>query len=190
MKKFLLLMLPSIFKRSSWVMLLIGSVFVFSSYVPKDAPYTHNLSHPFFVSVTEFNHNQKEKIVEISCKMFADDFENALKAQYKTVIDITHPKDPKQVEKYVFDYLQKHMQVKINGKPVIFQFIGYEKEEDAVWGYLQINNVAVLKKMEVTNNILYETNNMQTSIMHATAAGTRKSTRLVFPDTVASFEWQ
>ena len=182
-------MVASVYKWSLLAVLQTGSLFLFSSYVPRELSYSNVSLHPFFVSVTEFNHNQKEKTVEISCKLFADDFENTLKAQYKTVIDITHPKDPKQVEKYVFDYLQKHLQVKINGKPVTFQFIGYEKEEEAVWGYLQINNVPVLKKMEVTNNILYEANNMQTSIMHATAAGTRKSTRLMYPDTQASFEW-
>ncbi|MGF0248662.1 DUF6702 family protein, partial [Rhodococcus erythropolis] len=87
----------------------------------------------FYVSVTEFNHNQKEKTLEISCKMFAEDFENTLKSGTKTNVDITHPKDPKLVEKLVFEYIQKHLQLKVNGRPVIFQFIGYEKEEESVW---------------------------------------------------------
>lgn len=148
-----------------------------------------SLAHPFYVSVTEFNHNQKENILEISCKMFADDFETTLKTQYKTVIDITHPKDPKQVEKLAFDYLQKHLQLKINGRQAVYQFIGYEKENEAVWCYLQVNNVTAVKKLEISNNLLYEMYNTQISIMHASVGGNRKSTRLVFPDTMASFEW-
>jgi hypothetical protein len=145
--------------------------------------------HPFFVSVTEFNQNQKDKTLEISCKMFADDFESTLKAQYKTIVDVTHPKDSRQVDKFVFDYLQKHLQLKINGKQVNFQFIGYEKENEAVWCYLEVNNVAGIKKLDINNNLLYEMYDTQISIMHASVGGNRKSTRLVYPDTSASFEW-
>ena len=34
--------------------------------------------HPFFVSVTEINHNAKNHSVEVSCRMFYDDLERAL----------------------------------------------------------------------------------------------------------------
>ena len=34
--------------------------------------------HPFYVSVTEINQNAAEKSLEISCKFFADDFEQTL----------------------------------------------------------------------------------------------------------------
>jgi hypothetical protein len=39
--------------------------------------------HPIFVTVTEIEQNIKEKSVEISCKIFTDDFEKALRAAYK-----------------------------------------------------------------------------------------------------------
>ena len=34
--------------------------------------------HPIFVSVTEIEHNAVEKTLEISCKLFVDDFEKSL----------------------------------------------------------------------------------------------------------------
>ena len=36
--------------------------------------------HPFFVSVTEINHNAKDKTIEIACKIFTDDFETLSKS--------------------------------------------------------------------------------------------------------------
>lgn len=189
MKKFLLLMALFLYKWLLPLMFHINTGATPASFHISKEVHAINMNHPFFVSVTEFNHNPKDKILEISCKMFADDLENALKAQYKTVIDISHPKDAKQLEKYIFEYLQKHLQAKINGKAVTFQFVGYEKEEEAVWGYLQVNNAPLVKKLEVTNNILYEMNTAQTSIMHASSGGNHKSTRLMYPDTQASFEW-
>ncbi len=48
--------------------------------------------HPFYVSVTEINHNAKEQTLEISCKMFAEDLEEILKKNYKTAIDLSAEK--------------------------------------------------------------------------------------------------
>ena len=178
--------------RFKWLLLGVLQLNLMLAFIPSRAgdSILHKIAtHPLYVSVTEINHNLKDKTLEISCKMFAEDFENALKAQYKTNIDITHPKDPRLVEKYVFEYLQKHLQLKLNGKAVTLQFVGYEKEEEAVWGYLQVSNVLSVKKIEIMNNVLYESYNSQISIMHAEVGGTRKSTRLVYPDTQASFEF-
>ena len=150
---------------------------------------TSGVTHPFFVSVTEINHNAKEAQLEITSKMFADDFENTLKSEYKTNIDVSNPKDIKQLEKMMNDYLQKHLQLKINGRAVIMRFLGFEKENEAVWCYMQVDNVAQVKKLEIMNDLLYELNNTQMSIMHAVVAGIRKSTKLIFPDKNVSFEF-
>ncbi len=147
------------------------------------------LLHPFFVSVTEFSHNQKENSIEISCKMFTDDFENTLKAQYKAAIDLKNPKDARQLETFTYDYLQKHLQLRINSREVKAEFIGYEVENEAVWCYMQVSQVPVLNKLEVTNSLLYELFNAQVNIMHAGAGSTRKSTRLVFPQKNATFQF-
>lgn len=146
-------------------------------------------THPFYVSVTEFNHNAKEGIIEISCKMFADDCENTLKQQTKTNVDITNPKDVKQLEKILNDYIQKRLQLKVDGKPVVLQWVGYEKENESVWCYLQVNDIKTVKKLEITNSLLYDLYNTQIGIMHATVGGSRKSIRINYPDKGARFDF-
>ena len=152
-------------------------------------PVVDDEDHPFYVSVTEINHNQKENMLEISCKVFADDFENTIKAQYKTTIDILNPKDTLRAQKLVSDYLQKHLQLKINGKPVSLQFLGYENESESVWCYLQVSDTNQVKKLEVSNSLLYELDKTQMGIVHAIVGGTRQSTRLVNPNSEAAFQW-
>jgi hypothetical protein len=39
--------------------------------------------HPFHVSVVEINYNATDKTLEISCKIFTDDFEKVLAQNYK-----------------------------------------------------------------------------------------------------------
>jgi hypothetical protein len=45
--------------------------------------------HPIYVSVTEIQHNAKDKTLEISCKIFTSDFEAILKSKTKSsIIDV------------------------------------------------------------------------------------------------------
>lgn len=148
------------------------------------------LFHPFFVSVTELKHNTKDKTIEISCKLFIDDFEKALTATYKKTVDLSNPKNKEQAEQCIAGYFKQHFQVKVNGQAYPVAYVGYEKEGEAAWCYLLINNApAGIKQLEVTDNLLYEQFESQIHIMHATVNGTRKSTKIANPESRAFFEF-
>lgn len=145
--------------------------------------------HPIFVSVTEIEHNAKDKTLEISCKIFTDDFEKALRATYKTSVDLLQPKDKNAMNKLVADYVQKHLLIKIDGKAATLQFLGYQQDEEGIESYYQVNNVPSVKKLDITDNILFEYKKEQISIIHTTINGNKKSTKLVNPDDKYSFEF-
>lgn len=148
-----------------------------------------NLLHPFFVSVTEITHNSKDKSLELSCRIFTDDFEKTLSATYKTKVDILHPKDKKQTDQMVFDYISKHLRIKVDGKPVTLSFVGYQQEEEAIWSYLEVKNVGSFKTIEITNDLLFETHEEQMNIVHVIKNGERKSRELRNPDSNLKFEF-
>lgn len=148
-----------------------------------------NTAHPYFVSVTEIDHNAKEKTLEISCKIFTDDFEKTLRQVYKTQVDLLKPKDKEAMNKLVSDYVTKHLLVSVNGKAVSLQFIGYEQEEEGIESYYQVNNIPSVTKIDVVDNILYDYKKEQIGIIHAVVDGNRKSTRLNNPSDKASFEF-
>lgn len=145
--------------------------------------------HPFYVTVIEISHNAKDKNLEISCKIFADDLENTLKKNYKVSLDISHPKDQKQLDKMVNDYCTRHLQLKVDGKPVTLQYVGFEKEAESAWCYFQVPGIGSVKKLDATTDLLYEMYDSQISIMHASVGGVRKSLKLEYPATQMSFSW-
>ncbi|MEP7254657.1 MAG: DUF6702 family protein [Ferruginibacter sp.] len=147
------------------------------------------VSHPIFVSVTEIEHNAKDKTLEISCKIFTDDFEKALRQQYNTHIDLLNPKEKAAMEKLVSGYVLKHLAIKADGKSVILQYLGYEQQEEGIVSFFQVNNISSVKKIEVTDNILFEYKKEQISLIHVIVNGDRKSTKLVNPEEKASFEF-
>jgi hypothetical protein len=147
------------------------------------------LWHPFYVSVTEINHNDKEKTLEIACKMFLDDTEKTLKKQSGLPVELTQPKDKKKTEQLLADYFKAHFKLKVDGKAVVPAYLGYEVEGASVWLYFQADNVPAVHKLEIVNNILYELYDNQISIMHASVGGEKKSTRITNPETNAVFEF-
>ena len=143
--------------------------------------------HPIFVSVTEIEHNAKEKSLEISCKIFTDDFEKTLRKHYTEKIDLLDEKLKVPMGRIVNDYIQKHLSVNADGKKITLQFIGFEQQEEGIISYFQVNNIAFVKNISVFNNLLYDFSARQMGIIHVIVNGNRKSRRLNNPDTNAVF---
>lgn len=147
------------------------------------------LPHPFHVSVVEINHNTADKALEISCKIFTDDFEKVLAQNYKAKVDLTNPPNKAAMDSLVKKYIASHLSLKANGKPVSFSYVGFENEDAAVFGYVEVDNIATLSKLEITNNLMYDLFDDQVNIMHVIVNGNRKSTKLNYPAKEAIFSW-
>jgi hypothetical protein len=145
--------------------------------------------HPFYVSVTEVSHNVTEKSLEITCKVFAEDLEEVIRKNYKSAIDLEASKNKEGAMRLVGDYLQKHFSVLVNGKGVTLQFLGYEKEKESVYLYLQAEGVSSVKKLDITNTVLYDFSESQINIMHITANGKRQSQKISYPVKQVGFVW-
>lgn len=145
--------------------------------------------HPFFVSVIQIDQNTKEKSLEVSVRIFAEDFEATLKKFGNTNLDIQRPTNKAAVDKLVNAYLQSKLQLKVDGKPVTMHYIGYEQRLESIWVYLEVDNVTTLKKLDVNCNLLYEFEQKQSNIIHVKAAAGDKSYKLDNPKTSTSFEF-
>src|ERR1700760_996786 len=145
--------------------------------------------HPLYISVTEINHNPKDKILEISCKVFTNDLETVLEKMSGSRVDLSVASDKAASDKLIEAYVEKHLRLKVDGRPVALHFVGSEKENDGTWSYFQVNDVPTVKKIDAVDELLYDSFNQQINIMHVTVGGQRKSTRLDYPEANASFEY-
>jgi hypothetical protein len=145
--------------------------------------------HPIFVSVTEIEHNAKEKSLEISCKIFTDDFEKALRTAYKTKVDLLSMSTKPAMDKLVSNYVQKHLIIAVDGKTCVLKFIGYEKIDEAIYSYFEIENIVAPKKISVVDDILYEYKKEQFSLLHVTVGGKRESTKMANPERQVVFDF-
>ena len=142
--------------------------------------------HPFYVSVTEINHNATDKTLEISCKIFVEDMEEILKKS-NSKVDLSDGKNQQQNDMMIEAYLKQHLFVTADGKNIPLQYIGYEKEEESVYCYFEAANIPTVKKLDITNSILYDLTDQQINIMHVVVRGERKSLKLDNAKKQASF---
>lgn len=143
--------------------------------------------HPFFLSMTDVNYNDKAKELEISVRIFTDDFENTLKKNYNEKVDVLHPADTKEMNRIVNDYLQKNLQFRVDNSTVQLHFIGYEQQEESIWSYFEVTNVSGVKKLEITNSLLHDYTANQVNMIHVKVGDMEKSTKLDFPAKQALF---
>jgi hypothetical protein len=145
--------------------------------------------HPYFVSVTEIEHNAKEQSLQISCKIFTDDFEKALRKNCNCPVDLLQPAQKQAMDKLVINYIQKHLLLKINNNKIALKYLGYEQIEEGIYSYWEVDNIATVNNIEITDNILYEYKKEQANIVHVTVQGKRKSSKLNNPNDKVSFRF-
>jgi len=145
--------------------------------------------HPFFVSMTDINYNTKENELEISVRIFTDDLENTLRKYHSENIDVLHPADIRQMNGFVNDYIEKHLQLQVNGSPVQMSFLGYEEQSESIWSYFEVKNINDVQKLNITNSLLHDYNTNQVNMIHAKANDKEYSTKLDYPNTSASFSF-
>lgn len=163
-------------------MLLIKNIILISIFLIGGKP------HPFYLSVTDVKYNEKNKSLEIACKMFTNDIEDALKRTTKTSVDLLHPKDKKETEKILFDYISKRLILNLNGKIQTLKYIGYEKEEDVIWTYMEIEKCEKPKQLNITTSLFYDFLKEQINLVSLEVGGKKQSSKVSNPEKEIKFK--
>lgn len=149
----------------------------------------HSIKHPFYITVVDIKHDAKQQSLNISVKLFTNDIEEALKKTTSKSIDLLNPKNKTEMEIELMNYIKKRLSIMINNKATSIGFIGYEKEEDAIWAYLEIKKVGLTKNIKIDTKLLYDFLPQQSNIIHAEVNGVKKSSKVNNPDSKVEFNF-
>jgi hypothetical protein len=173
------------FSMALWFYKWLGFLLLFTGR-PESASRS---AHPFHVSVTEVNHNAAGKSLEISCKLFTDDFEATLAKNYNTRADLIRPVNRAAMDSLVKKYIQTHLLIQVGGRPVRLQYLGFEQDRESVYAYLEAGGIEAPAELKLSNSLLYDQFTDQVNIMHVTVGGKRQSTRVLYPDREATLRF-
>ncbi|TRX62571.1 hypothetical protein FNH22_00300 [Fulvivirga sp. M361] len=137
-------------------------------------------THPLHVSVCEIEYDQESATLEIVQRVFIDDLEMEISNDRNDRnLDLFEPSNGLTTDQMVSDYLMKRLSFEVNGKPVSFNYLGYEEEWPALFCYVEIPEVESLSSLKVRNEILTNVYNDQINIVHINANKKKNSMKLV-----------
>lgn len=136
--------------------------------------------HPIHLSVSEINYSEKDKALQITSRIFIDDLETSIQKKLnQPELDILKPTGGQSTDQLVSAYINDHFKVKLDNKPQKLSYLGHEIEDAAIICYIEIEKVKKFKTLEVLNDIIQETHEDQSNLIHVTYKGPVKSLRLL-----------
>jgi hypothetical protein len=115
-------------------------------------------AHDIHLSKCDVEYNKEEKAVQVSLRVFIDDFELALTEKGASNLFLCTKKEHPEAQNYMEAYLRENFKIETDDKQLSFDFIGKEISEDlaAVWCYLEIPNVEFERNFTVINKVFME----------------------------------
>lgn len=135
--------------------------------------------HKYYISVTQIDYIEDKQSVQITTRIFIDDFENLLRERYDKTITLEVKNEAINIDTYVSEYLSEKIKIKINGNPVNFKFIGKAYDLDIVRCYMEIEGVSNIESFEIINRVLFDLFDEQQNIVKTKINSKQKSFILI-----------
>jgi len=128
-------------------------------------------------------YDAKSKRVEISTKIFTDDFEHILAKLYRQKTDLSSKALRPQMTALIDKYITTHLSLKTDNKMLPLKLFGWEIDHEAVYVYTVADAAAFnSKNITVEKTVLYDLFDDQVNIIHFIYNNRRISNKLVYPE--------
>ncbi len=142
-------------------------------------------AHKFYISVTNVGYSEKDKALQVTCRVFTDDMNAVLVERYGIETTLGADEESPETEGYLKKYVQTKFSILLNGKPVEYTLLGKKYDVDVVILYLEVPNVDLSKvtSVGIENKILTDLFDEQQNVVHFNIQGKKKSFVLLKSDT-------
>lgn len=134
-------------------------------------------AHKFYVSVTQVNYSAEAEALQITSRVFIDDYENVLTMRYGDTLHLATKEEAAHADTYIEKYLRTKFVLRINDRETAYRFLGKRYDNDIMVCYLEVPAIPPnsIKSIEIQNEILTDLFEEQKNIVHLLINDTRKS---------------
>lgn len=150
--------------------IIVGLLFMLSSFT---------VLHKYYVSVTDIEYSSANKSLQVTSRLFIDDFQNVLQERYGASIKL----DDKTADVYVEKYFKKKFSISVNGTLKGYTYIGKEFNDDMLQCYFEVEDIDDVQSVTITNKLLMDLYEGQQNITHITINDKKKSFLLIKENT-------
>jgi len=137
--------------------------------------------HKYYVSITQIEYVKEKQSLQIIFRIFVDDFEKLIRNRYDSNITLNNNEDEVIIDQYVKKYLLEKIDISINGQAKAISFIGKKYDDDIMYCYLEIENIASIKSFEIKNKVLFDLFDDQKNIVR-TNINDKNKTFVLIPE--------
>ena len=130
--------------------------------------------HAYHSTITELRYNAAKKQLELSVKVFTDDFEKALSQGQPARINLTEA-GPRPLV-LASAYLRRTLLIStVTGAPLQLQVLGMQAENDGYWFYCKVPLPGPLPGIKLRQGVLLDVFGDQMNIVNIDANGKKQS---------------
>tara|TARA_R110002074_G_scaffold134841_1_gene279201 strand:- start:3406 stop:3915 length:510 start_codon:yes stop_codon:yes gene_type:complete len=139
------------------------------------------VAHKFYISVTSVEYSDKDRALQITTRIFIDDFEKVLQERYGIKGSLATKEESDMADAYIEKYLRTKFMVEINDRPVDFDFLGKEYDNDIMICYLEVPKIdmSTATSISVENEVLMDIFEEQKNVVHFKLGNQKKSFVLI-----------
>jgi uncharacterized protein DUF6702 len=138
-------------------------------------------AHKFYVSVSNVAYSEKDKALQITSRVFIDDFEKVLEERYGLDAQLATPSESKLADEYIEKYFKTKFIFLIDDEVRPYQFLGKKYDNDVIICYLEILDIDLekIKSIAVQNELLTDLFDEQQNVVHFKIKDKKKSFVLI-----------
>lgn len=137
------------------------------------------LFHPVHISLSTIDIYPETSEINVSIKLFADDFECLVNQKYNTKLKLMEQVDPGQDIYFINRYIDSSFVLSINGKEIAgLDYLRNEMNEGAIWLYYRHECSTRIESVSLINSLMCELYQDQTNLVIITVKEEQNGYRL------------
>ncbi len=120
--------------------------------------------HDFFVSILTVRHNATTRSLDLTWRITAHDLEHAL--ENVAALKLASPREHPKADSIITAYLHQHLHIAVEGRPLMWNFVGKELDGETLYCYLEVAEVDSLNTLTLTNTLLHDLFYEQQNLVH------------------------
>ena len=123
-------------------------------------------SHKYYVSTSLFDFNKDSASLQITLKVFKDDFIKLISHKYGLDYEDKLNRDSRKIKSKISEYLLSNLIIHFDDKKQGLIYLGYEENDEMFTFYLELENLSSFSSLKLQNTILFDLFDEQQNIIH------------------------
>ena len=126
----------------------------------------YGFSHKYYVSTSLYDFKQDSGSLQITIRVFQDDFTEIIKKKYQVDISLNNDINSSDIQPKISDYLLSNLSIYLDNNEYDLFYLGSELKNEMIIAYLELEDFPEFKSIELKNTILFDLFETQQNIIH------------------------